>query len=267
MDTEIATQKKIDFDEELYLENYPDVAKAVKSGAFQSGLEHYELHGRAEGRRGFSQADRIVAPWMRKSDEVTGWCRGAEAYELFQTAYSLVPHDAIIAEVGAFLGSGSILLAGTRAERGAGKLHCIDPFDCSGDAFSVPIYERLIKNAGPDRTMREIFENNIANAGIREWVVTHEGGAVEIARSFTQEIDLLFMDGDQSPAGARAAYDAWMPFLKIGGYIAVHNSGADREYAPGHDGHQRVVVEELMLPRFADVHLTQTTTFGKKIAD
>ena len=204
---------------------------------------------------------------MRKSAEVTGWCRGAEAYELFQTAYSLVPHDAIIVEVGAFLGSGSVLLAGTRAECRAGKVHCIDPFDCSGDTFSVPIYHRLVENAGPALTMREIFENNIARAGVREWVVTHEGGAVEVARNFTQKIDLLFMDGDQSPAGARAAYGAWMPFLKIGGYIAIHNSGAEREYAPGHDGQERVVVEELRLPRFADVHLTQTTTFGKKVAD
>jgi len=267
MDPQIETQQKIDFDEDLYLETYSDVAKAVKSGAFQSGLEHYELHGRTEGRRAFSEADRIVAPWMRKAEEVTGWCRGAEAYELFQTAYSLVPHDAIIVEVGAFLGSGSILLAGTRSERQAGKAHCIDPFDCSGDAFSVPIYQRLVKAAGATMTMREIFENNIARAGIRDWVVTHQGGAEEIARTFTQKIDLLFMDGDQSPTGARAAYDAWMPFLKIGGYIAMHNSGATREYAPGHDGQQRIVVEELKLPRFAVVHLTDTTTFGKKVAD
>jgi predicted O-methyltransferase YrrM len=267
MDTEIATQKKNEFDEGLYLRAYPDVANAVRNGVFRSGLEHFELHGRTEGRRGFSQADRIVAPWMRKSDEVAGWCRGAEAYELFQTAYSLVPHDAIIVEVGAFLGSGSILLAGSRAERQAGKVHCIDPFDCSGDSFSVPIYQSLVKKAGPALTMREIFEHNIARAGVTEWVVAHEGGAVEIARNFSQKIDLLFLDGDQSPAGARAAYDAWIPFLKTGGYIAVHNSGAHREYAPGHDGQQRIVVEELKLPLFADVHLTQTTTFGRKVAD
>jgi SAM-dependent methyltransferase len=38
-------------DEEWYLKNYPDVARAVKAGAFQSGLQHYLAFGKAEGRR------------------------------------------------------------------------------------------------------------------------------------------------------------------------------------------------------------------------
>ena len=38
------------FDEEAYLTRYSDLAAAVKSGAFKSGLEHFEQHGRAEGR-------------------------------------------------------------------------------------------------------------------------------------------------------------------------------------------------------------------------
>jgi SAM-dependent methyltransferase len=38
------------FDEELYLASNPDVARAVKAGQFRSGREHFELHGRAEGR-------------------------------------------------------------------------------------------------------------------------------------------------------------------------------------------------------------------------
>lgn len=39
------------FDEASYLARYPDVASAVKSGQFESGLQHYELFGRREGRR------------------------------------------------------------------------------------------------------------------------------------------------------------------------------------------------------------------------
>ncbi len=37
-------------------------------------------------------------------------------------------------------------------------------------------------------------------------------------------IDLLVLDGDQSVAGAREAFEAWFPFLKPGGTIAVHNA-------------------------------------------
>jgi molybdenum cofactor biosynthesis enzyme MoaA len=38
------------FDEEDYLETYPDVAAAVQLGVITSGLEHYFRHGNSEGR-------------------------------------------------------------------------------------------------------------------------------------------------------------------------------------------------------------------------
>lgn len=38
------------FDEERYLATYPDVAKAVAAGHFQSGLDHFKRHGLREGR-------------------------------------------------------------------------------------------------------------------------------------------------------------------------------------------------------------------------
>ena len=40
------------FSESTYLARYPDVAAAVASGQFSSGLEHYELFGSSEGRSG-----------------------------------------------------------------------------------------------------------------------------------------------------------------------------------------------------------------------
>lgn len=40
----------LEFDEEWYLGRYPDVAKAVEEGRGKSGLEHYLVHGRREGR-------------------------------------------------------------------------------------------------------------------------------------------------------------------------------------------------------------------------
>jgi chromosome segregation ATPase len=39
------------FDEEWYLRTYPDVRAAVEQGVTLSGRQHYELHGRNEGRQ------------------------------------------------------------------------------------------------------------------------------------------------------------------------------------------------------------------------
>lgn len=43
-------QSRLEFSEADYLARYPDVAAAVKAGAFQSGWMHYDLFGRKEGR-------------------------------------------------------------------------------------------------------------------------------------------------------------------------------------------------------------------------
>jgi SAM-dependent methyltransferase len=40
------------FNAEKYLTKYPDVAAAIDRGEFKSAWDHYELYGRAEGRRG-----------------------------------------------------------------------------------------------------------------------------------------------------------------------------------------------------------------------
>jgi SAM-dependent methyltransferase len=42
---------KNQFIESEYLTLYPDVAAAVKAGTFKSGYEHYEKHGKSEGRQ------------------------------------------------------------------------------------------------------------------------------------------------------------------------------------------------------------------------
>lgn len=50
------------FNESEYLALYPDVASAVKAGAFKSGYEHYQKHGKFEGRQpdGLSPRERAV---------------------------------------------------------------------------------------------------------------------------------------------------------------------------------------------------------------
>lgn len=40
-----------EFDEQYYLEQYPDVKAAVVRKQFASGLDHYRIYGRQEGRR------------------------------------------------------------------------------------------------------------------------------------------------------------------------------------------------------------------------
>ena len=71
------------FDEAYYLSTYPDVGAAVAAGHFQSGLQHYQQWGRAEGRLSHAAAepvlteqerrDRVGAVWSVNPEAAAGW--------------------------------------------------------------------------------------------------------------------------------------------------------------------------------------------------
>jgi hypothetical protein len=153
------------------------------------------------------------------------------------------------------------VLAGARRLAGGGRVHCVDPFDASGESYSSPVY-REIAETDPRPLLRR-FQANVARAGLTGWIDIHEGTAEAVARTWTSPIDMLFLDGDQSPAGARLAYERWQPFLKIGGVIALHNS-TNRPYAPGHDGHHQIAVTEVRPPQYDEIHGVESTTFARR---
>lgn len=198
---------------------------------------------------------------LRLSETIPSWTRGEEARELLRISHSLSA-SATIVEIGSFFGASAILLAGARRIRGSGLVHCVDPFDGTGDSFSVPHYQRILGEFGSG-SLRDHFERNIHDVGLVPWVRIHQGRADEVARSWTTPIDFLYLDGDQSRRGVREAYDSWAQFLKTGGIIALHNSAPENHTAE-HDGHRCLVQEEIRPPRYTNIRLVGSTTFASK---
>jgi MMP 1-O-methyltransferase len=202
-----------------------------------------------------------MAAYQALSEKIPGWTRNVEASALAERAYAL-DGEAVIVEVGSFFGSSTVLLAGARKRKGSGIVHCVDPFDGSGDSCSTPHYSAIIM-AFSQRSPREHFDENLSAAGLSDWIEVHQGKAEDFASDWATPIDLLFLDGDQSPAGARAAYEAFEPWLKPGGFIALHNS-APREYAPEHDGHYLLAANEVQEPKYIERVLVGSITFARK---
>jgi hypothetical protein len=200
--------------------------------------------------------------YYRLSEEIPGWTRGVEAEALAERVLA-APAGAVVIEIGSFYGSGSVLLAGARKVAGSGHVHCVDPFDLSGDDFSVPYY-RAIASAFSGRSQRQWFDENIRKAGLTDFVTVHQIRAEDVGAEWGAPVDFIFMDGDQSPEGTRAAYLAWEPWLKPGGVMALHNS-EEREYAPSHDGHYRLVQEFILTPAYTDVECVGSITFARKV--
>jgi predicted O-methyltransferase YrrM len=202
-----------------------------------------------------------AAKYVRLSSQIPGWIRGSEAEALLDVCRTL-PEGATVVEVGAFLGSSTVLMAGARAIQGSGQVHSIDPFDASGDAFSTPVYNQIRDSLGGG-SLRERFDEYIRSAELTSWVTVYQDVAPRVAATWSTSIDLLFLDGDMSRLGARAAYECWEPFLTSGGIIALHNA-APVDYAEDHDGNRRIAVEEVLPPKFTDIGLVGATLFARK---
>jgi predicted O-methyltransferase YrrM len=200
-------------------------------------------------------------PYLADAFSIPSWLGRREALALADACHALAS-NAVVVEIGSFLGKSAILLAGARKRRGGGRVHCIDPFDASGDALSFPVY-RAIADADT-RPLRQRFQANIVRAGVSDWVEVHEGTAASVASEWTEPIDMLFLDGDQSPDGVRLTYDRWAGFLKVGGVIALHNS-TERVYAPDHDGHHRLARHVVRPPQYSAVRCVDSTTFAVKL--
>lgn len=201
-----------------------------------------------------------LAPYIQRSEQIPGWKRGAEAEEMARLARA-IRGDALIVEIGVFLGSATVLLAGARQLSGTGMVHCVDPFDASGDEYSARVYAEIA--AGISTSLRQQFTNSILDAGLTDFVTVHEGTAETIAAVWDQPIDLLFIDGDQSPDGARSAFNLWEPWLKRGGTLVMGNS-TPRTFEPQHDGQYRITVERVIEPAYRNIRSIGTTTFAER---
>lgn len=194
------------------------------------------------------------------AEEIPGWVTAEELAQKWEYSFNF-PDKPVIVEIGAFLGRSTVVTAGARRVKGSGIVHVIDPFDASGDEFSVPVYKEIERSLSLN--LFDQFEANIEEAGLTNYVIVHRGFDNTIVCDWKEEIDMLVLDGDQSPTGARRAYDEWIPFLKTGGILIVHNS-ADRVYEKDHDGHRRVVLDSVKEPVFSKVKCVRMTTFAVK---
>lgn len=194
------------------------------------------------------------------SRRVPGWTRGREAITLAQVSSSL-PDDAVVVEIGSFLGCSAILLAGGRKIRGSGEVHCVDPFDASGDRFSEPIY-RAIRDA-TSKSLRQRFDENVDRAGLKDWVHVHAMCAHEAGQHWRRAIDMLYLDGNQEYDTVLETYKDWSPFLKVGGILAVHNSRPGYR-AETHDGSARLVEKCIRFPAYGDIQHVESITLASK---
>lgn len=142
-----------------------------------------------------------------------------------------IPSNAIVVEIGSYIGSSSCFIA--KGLKGDGKLICIDTwgnhymkYDARDtDADVRDTYKEFVVNTRAYRT--KIIE-------IRKWSTE----AIQDIKNITKQIDFLFIDGDHNYEAVKKDWDLYKNLLKYGSFVAFH----DTEWA---DGVQRVIKEDV----------------------
>ncbi len=142
-----------------------------------------------------------------------GLIRGGEAKLLYTLARNL-PQGAIAAEIGSWMGKSSTAIALGLREVG-GRLHTID------DHRGIEGHPELPSGEGA----RQQFYANLEAAGVRSLIEHHPISSDDLAPSWKEPLDFIFIDGCHEYDAARRDTFQYAPFVKPGGWIAFHDVG------------------------------------------
>jgi predicted O-methyltransferase YrrM len=130
-----------------------------------------------------------------------------ELFLLYRLAKSV--RDGDIVEIGSYLGASACFLAAGAAKARA-SVYCIDTW--KNDAMTE----------GPRDTFAEFVRNTEHH---RSRIMPVRAWSTDAARELSVDVGLLFVDGDHSTDAVAADLRAWLPKVRTGGWLALHDSG------------------------------------------
>jgi predicted O-methyltransferase YrrM len=160
-------------------------------------------------------------------DQIKGFLAEDEALALYQNALRASSTGPVL-EIGSYCGKSTIYL-GLACRQTGSSVFALDHHRGSeehqqGEYFHDPdLYDNT---AGLMDTFRE-FRRNIRRAGLDDFVVPVVAGSEVAARHWQTPLGMVFIDGGHSLEAALTDYRCWMPHLRRGGILAIHDLFAD----------------------------------------
>jgi hypothetical protein len=125
-----------------------------------------------------------------------------------------LPKESIYAEVGSWLGGSACIVANANPNI---SINCYDPFyDATPTKFQQGYYDNIIGTSQP-RTLIAVQEIVRPFPNINLYPVISPDG-IE-----TTDIDVYFEDGDHCNPGLEKNLNFWMPKVKEGGLMIIHD--------------------------------------------
>lgn len=150
--------------------------------------------------------------------------QGRQLYELVLAA---APRRAV--EIGSFLGVSTLWMASALRRLGGGQVTAVDVFE-PRLPFAPTHCGCILDPAG-------FVAAAAARAGVAAHVMLAPGDSRAFARGLTPRdhgsIDFLFIDGDHSVGGCLDDFLTFLPFVRVGGQILLHDTHPARCGWPG----------------------------------
>lgn len=159
-------------------------------------------------------------PTSEELQQAFGYLTGAELAALKQLARWL-PDNPVVVNIGAGSGTSGLAFMESRSDL---ELTTID-IQKEDSPFGCLYAEEMALN----------------RAGLLDWdrYSQYHGESINAGNSWTEwfgdndPVDLVFIDGDHSYRGAKGDILAWLPNIKPGGVIAVHDFDKKKVYQSG----------------------------------
>lgn len=155
--------------------------------------------------------------------DIPGWLDLDEAWTLWDLAKA-VPKNGTIVEIGSFLGKSTVCLGDGSKHGNKAIVFTIDHHKGSPEHLKMTDWPPGV----PMNTFPQ-FRENIFRAELIDIVKPIIGNSQFEGTTFSETIDLLFIDGSHKHENVKQDFELWSSKLKGGGTLILH----DTYYWPG----------------------------------
>lgn len=146
---------------------------------------------------------------MKATNQIDGWFWHENVFDLL---VSSIPDGGIFVECGAWLGKSSSYLCDIAKDRIL--VYIVDTW--KGSASEIDTNHAIVKS-------QDVYKLFIENMGDRKFIPIISDGA-EAAKQFNDNsCDVVFIDMEHTYEAVKRDITAWLPKVKVGGYISGHD--------------------------------------------
>lgn len=160
---------------------------------------------------------------QRFAEAARGFMPTDEGLALYAAA-TAVAVDGPLLEVGSYCGKSAVYI-GTAARESGRVLFALDHHRGSEENQAGWEYHEpdLVDPAVGKMDTLPHFRRTIHDADLEQSVVGLVGHSLPIAKSWATPLAFLFIDGGHGTKPAHDDYEHWVPHLRVGGLLAIHD--------------------------------------------